>query len=223
MKRQPETAEQVANLVREALRQDMRFRTSSIEVSMARGAVVLTGLVPDPSIRAAAIAVAQRTRGVTEVVDRIRVQPFTPRFDADITADVVSAITLNANVNPARIDVQTVDGVVYLRGTVPDATSRQMVDSIARSVDGVRDVVDDLGIEPPVAHPDSEIARMLRDRLGRVFQPEAASRIRLAVRHGVVYLRGEVDTTSLRWALEDLVRWTPGVVDVVDEMQGPTV
>ncbi|HVC35196.1 MAG TPA: BON domain-containing protein [Chloroflexota bacterium] len=208
-------------LVRDAIRQDARFRTSSIEVSTARGAVVLSGLVPDPAARAAAVAIARRTRGVVEVVDRLRVQPFVPRFDADITADVVAAITLDAATNPAQIDVQTVDGVVYLHGLVPDPTIRQMVDSIARSVVGVRDVVDDLGIEPPVSHPDSEILQTLRDRLRQILRPETVDRIHLAVRHGVVYLRGEVETTGLRWAIEDLVRWAPGVIDLVDELHGP--
>lgn len=222
MERNPVTAEDVVCLVQEAIRQDARFLTSSIEVTAKQGAVVLSGLVPDPATRAAAVAVAKRTRGVQRVVDQIRVQPFVPRFDADITADVVSAITVNANTNPAQIDVQTVDGVVYLHGTVPDPTIRQMVDSIARSIEGVRDVVDDLGIAVAVPHPDAEISQAIQERLRQTLRPEVADRIRVAVREGTVYLRGEVDTAAVRWAVEDLVRWIPGVLDVVDELHGPT-
>lgn len=222
MDQQSLTDEQVARLVREALRGDARFQTSSINVSTDQEAIVLSGLVPDPATRAAAVAVAQRTRGVSRVIDRIRVQPFIPRFDSDITADVVSAITLTANVNPAKIDVETIDGVVYLRGTVSDPTARQLVDSITRSVEGVRDVVDALDIELSVPHPDSEIERSLRDRLEHTFNSEAASRIHVAVRHGVATLRGDVESTALRWAIEDLVRWTPGVLDVVDQLRDST-
>lgn len=216
------TDEQTTRLVEDAIQQDLRFQTSSIDVSTRQGVVTLSGLVPDPGLRAAATSIAEHTRGVDHAIDRIRVQPFVPRFDAAITADVVAAIVRDVPTNPAKIDVQTTDGVVYLHGTVPNPTVRQMVDSIARSIDGVRDVIDDLGIEPPVAHPDEEIARTLHARLANVLRPSAATRIHLAVRHGIVYLRGEVATVGLRWAIEDLIRWAPGVVDVVDELHGPT-
>lgn len=215
------TDEKTLNLVREALQHDARFQESAIQVTRENGAVALSGLVPNPAIRAAAVNVTKRTRGVSRVIDHIQVQPFVPRFDADVTADVVSTITLNANVNPAKIDVQTTDGVVYLRGIVPNPTARQLVDSISRSIDGVRDVVDDLGIEPAVPHPDAEIRRTLHDQLRQLLQPAAVDHIHVEVRHGTAYLRGEVESAAVRWAIEDLVRWTPGVVDVVDELSGP--
>jgi osmotically-inducible protein OsmY len=222
MDQQPATEQSAAGLVREALRADVRFQTSSIAVSTENGAIVLSGIAPNPAIRAAAVAVARRTRGVSRIIDRIRVQPFVPRFDTDITADVVTAMTLSTRVNAAKVDVETVDGVVYLRGTVPDPTARQMIDSLARATDGVRDVIDELVVEPPVPHPDSEIERMLRERLDQLLRPEAASRIHLTVHHGVAYLQGEVESTALRWAIEDLARWTPGVLDIVDQLRGPT-
>lgn len=221
MDQQSLTDPEIQREVRDALAHDARFATTTIDVTVQNGAAILTGLVPDPRIRAEAVRLVQHLRGVREVVDRLQVQPFIPRFDADITADVVTAITLNTATNPARIDVQTIDGIVYLRGSVPDPTTRQLIDSIARSVDGVRDVIDDLAIAPAIPHPDSEIARRLREQLATTLQPDAANRIRIEVRNGVVYLRGEVETVALRWAIEDLARWSDGVVDVVDELHGP--
>lgn len=222
MDQQPAIEQPAVALVREALQADTRFQTSSIDVSTENGAIVLSGIAPDPSTRAAAVAVARRTRGVSQVIDRIQVHPFVPRFDTDITADIVTAITLRTRVNSARVDVETVDGVVYLRGTVPDPTARQLIDSLARSTDGVRDVIDELVVEPPVSHPDPEIEQQLRERLNQLLRPEATSRIHVIVHHGVAYLQGEAESTALRWAIEDLARWTPGVLDVVDELRGPT-
>ncbi len=211
----------LARMVREALEQDFRFTVSTIEVAAKDGVVTLTGLVPDPAARASAIAIAERTRGVARVVDRIRVRPFVPRFDADVTADVVTAIVLDTAANPAKIDVETVDGVVYLRGTVPNPTIRQMVTSIARSVEGVKDVIDDLDVVVAVPHPDSEIAQAIEARWHATLRPEIADRVRVSVHDGVARIGGEVDTTATRWAIEDLARWVPGVLDVVDEMRGP--
>lgn len=211
----------VTRLVREAIQSDTRLSSSSIDVAANHGVVTLSGLVPDPAVRASLVSVAKRTRGVARVVDQIRVRPFVPRFDSEVTADVVAAIVLDTTTNPAKIDVQTIDGVVYLRGTVPDPTVRQMVDSVARSVDGARDVVDDLDVAVFVPHPDHEIARAIEDCLDTTLRPEVANRIHVVVREGVAHLHGDVDAAAVRWAIEDLARWVPGVIDVVDQVRGP--
>src|SRR5579885_3674408 len=206
----------LAYAVRAAIDADARFQASEIDITVQAGVVTLTGLVPNPALRAAAAQVVLRTKGVTGVVNRLRVQPFVPRLDADVTADVVAAITANAAANPAKIDVQTEDGVVYLRGTVTNVDERQRVDSIARAIEGVRDVIDDLMIAPAVPHPDVELARILRARLNQVLKSSTAERVHVEVRHGIAYLEGNVSDPAIRWALEDLARWTPGIVDVVD-------
>lgn len=208
--------------VRAALDADARFRTSSIEITVHKGVVTLTGLVPNPEIREAAAKVISRTKGVTSVIDHLRVEPFVPRFDADVTADVVTAITKDSTANPAKIDVQTEDGVVYLRGTVANVTERQQVDAAGRSIEGVRDVVDDLMIEPAVPHPDRQLADQLRNRFDRLLKPSTAERVHVEVRHGVAYLHGDVTDPAIRWALEDLARWTPGIVEVIDNLGADT-
>lgn len=213
--------DQIAQLVRDGIRADLRLATSSIQVTANHGTIHLTGRVPNPEARAAAATIAQHTRGVTSLIDSIEVQPSMPRFDADITADVISEITLDTTANPAKIDVETVDGIVYLRGTVASPTERQAVDSTARAIIGVRDVVDDIDVEVAVPHPDQELLRVLRTRFDQLLSPEVTARLHVAVRHGIAYLQGEIADESLRWAIEDVARWTPGIVDVVDELRGP--
>ncbi|MGH2458085.1 MAG: BON domain-containing protein [Chloroflexota bacterium] len=210
----------VTRLVREAIEQDVRFITLSIGVTTTHGAVTLSGLVPDPLARASLVAVARGIPGVVRVVDQLQVRPFLPRFDADVTADVVSAVTRLTTANPAKIDVQTIDGVIHLRGTVPDPTTRQTVDALARSVNGARDVIDDLDVVIGVPHTDAEIARAIENRLRATLRPEVADQIHVTVHQGIASLRGGVDTTATRWAIDDLTRWVPGVIDVVDQLSG---
>ena len=210
--------QELSYAVRAVIDADERFRTSSIDINVHDGAVSLTGLVPNPDVRAAVAAVVLRTKCVTSVINHLRVEPFVPRFDSDVTADVVAALTINTAANPAKIDVQTQDGVVYLRGTVANVDERQQVDAIARSVEGVRDVVDDLMIEPTMAHSDRQLADLLRDRLSGILKPDMAERVHVEVRHGVAYLQGDVTDPAIRWALEDLARWTPGIIDVMDNL-----
>jgi len=211
--------QQIAAIVRAALRADARLAPLPVDVTVDQGTVTLRGELPTPDARALTVAVVQRTRGVRAVVDQLTVTPAAARPDPEITADVVAALIRDAALDPARIDVQTLDGVVYLRGAVPSPSTRQLADSIARSIDGVQDVVADLVLEPPVVHPDSELQRLVRQRLDAVLQPAVAHRVRVAVHHGIAHLSGAVDSAALRWAIDDLVRWTPGILDVIDAMQ----
>src|SRR5579875_2344445 len=193
--------QQIAAIVRAALRADARLASLPVDVTVDQGTVTLRGELPTPDARALTVA------------------PAAARPDPEITADVVAALIRDAALDPARIDVQTLDGVVYLRGAVPSPSTRQLADSIARSIDGVQDVVADLVLEPPVVHPDSELQRLVRQRLDAVLQPAVAHRVRVAVHHGIAHLSGAVDSAALRWAIDDLVRWTPGILDVIDAMQ----
>ncbi|MBX6771287.1 MAG: BON domain-containing protein [Chloroflexi bacterium] len=211
--------QQIAAIVRAALRADARLAPLPVDVTVDRGIVTLRGEIPTPEARTLTVAVVQRTRGVRAVIDQLTVTPAAARPDPEITADVVAALIRDAALDLARIDVQTFDGVVYLRGTVPSPSTRQLVDAIARSIDGVYDVVADLVLEPPVVHPDSALQRLVRQRLDAVLQPAVAHRVRVAVHHGIAHLSGTVDSAALRWAIDDLARWTPGILDVIDAMQ----
>ena len=64
--------------------------------------------------------------------------------DAAITAKVKTAMAADKNVTASNIDVDTVRGVVSLKGTVRDQTERRRAVDIARNVSGVVDVRDEL-------------------------------------------------------------------------------
>lgn len=66
--------------------------------------------------------------------------------DAAITAKVKARLTADPEIDPITIDVDTVNGIVTLTGTVPDASDRDLALAHARSVEGVREVKDNLQI-----------------------------------------------------------------------------
>lgn len=70
--------------------------------------------------------------------------PVETTADAAITAKVKTAMAMDKDVSASHIDVDTVRGVVTLKGTVKDATERQRAIEIARNVSGVVDVQDEL-------------------------------------------------------------------------------
>lgn len=57
--------------------------------------------------------------------------------DANITAAVKAKLAGDKASTLTSIDVDTVNGTVYLNGTVPDAAARQRAASLTRQVDGV--------------------------------------------------------------------------------------
>ncbi|MGH9311905.1 MAG: BON domain-containing protein [Vicinamibacterales bacterium] len=68
--------------------------------------------------------------------------------DAGITAQVKTALLNDPDVGGLRIDVDTSKGLVTLSGVVKSKNEEAKAISIARKVDGVRDVKSTLQVSP---------------------------------------------------------------------------
>lgn len=104
--------------------------------------------------------VAQAERKVDEIRSDARVAGKEARQAADQAANVVSdkvtdaAITAQINAELARdsrlsalrVDVDTVDGRVTLRGNAPDGNARDRATTLAQQVSGVRSVDNQLSL-----------------------------------------------------------------------------
>jgi hyperosmotically inducible protein len=66
--------------------------------------------------------------------------------DATLTASVKSQLVADKAANLTRIDVDTNNGVVYLNGTVESAEQKARAEQLARRVDGVKRVVNNLQV-----------------------------------------------------------------------------
>ena len=64
--------------------------------------------------------------------------------DATITASVNAKLASDSELSAVRINVDTVDGKVALRGNAPSASARDKATQLASSVDGVRSVENQL-------------------------------------------------------------------------------
>jgi hypothetical protein len=71
--------------------------------------------------------------------------------DAGITTNVKSKFAVDDTVKAYEIDVTTRNGVVTLSGDVDSAAAKEQAVLIARSTEGVADVVDNLVITPETA------------------------------------------------------------------------
>ena len=67
--------------------------------------------------------------------------------DATITASVKSTLVADKAANLTRVDVDTNNGVVALNGVVESGEQKTRAEQLARRVDGVRNVVNNLQIQ----------------------------------------------------------------------------
>jgi len=129
--------------------------TTSLGVHVSEGVATLTGAVRTPDARAKSVAAARSVKGITEVVDQLRVDPHVPDIrqrlnqagqslsDAALAGRIAGAIFTQTGTTGVKVDVH--DGAVILRGAIVDPKTRTAAVDTARNTSGVRSVTDDMG------------------------------------------------------------------------------
>ena len=131
-----------------ALHQDDHIDATGISVNVAAGVVTLQGTVSSEAAESEAVRVARGVSGVVDVVDNLRISAAGARTDAEIAASVLADLIQHAHVNPARVTVDVHGGTVHLRGAVRTLDEKQLASEVAWWTAGVRNVVDELRVEP---------------------------------------------------------------------------
>ncbi len=143
--------------------------------------------------------------------------------DSNVTAALATKYALDSQIDRYRIDIDTLDGVVTLRGSVGNGEQRSDAERIAKATDGVRSVVNELEIDttPRTAKAtfeDSWIVVRIDSKLA--VDPEVRSRnVDVDVDEGVVTLSGIVESQAAKAEAEDLALSVDGVTKVVNELE----
>ena len=138
--------------VKIALIDDPITKAGQINVETYRGVVQLGGFVDNTQQKEQATKVARSITGVKEVRNDLRVSTkpdATAGQDIDdgmLTAKVKAKLTEDSTTKAYEINVGTQKGVVQLTGFVDSTTMKARAGELARSVDGVKEVRNDLEI-----------------------------------------------------------------------------
>ena len=137
--------------VKVALIDDPITKAGQINVETFRGVVQLGGFVDNAQAKDQATKVARSVTGVKEVRNDLRVS--TPQAtvgqaidDGSVTASVKSKLVEDSTTKAHQINVETQKGVVQLTGFVDSTAAKARAGELARSVDGVATVRNDLEI-----------------------------------------------------------------------------
>lgn len=133
--------------------------------------------------------------------------------DQQIADAVEDEILFDQAVRLAEIEVEVVDNVVTLSGTVDNLLAKRRAERIARAVKGVEAVVDNLAVVASVARSDAEIRR---DAAAALTEDPATEsyEISVVVDDGTAILEGNVDSWQEKKLAEYVVAGVRGVTAV---------
>lgn len=139
----------VTSVTKMSLLADSRTPALDINVSTRAGVVTLFGIVHSQEAKAAATEVTRKVSGVKRVVNDLQVmtrakEAAVKARDEDIERDVKRAFE---KADFKDIGVEVKNGVARLTGTVSTGTRRLEAAVLARSIQGVRAVKDELRLE----------------------------------------------------------------------------
>ncbi|MGH9379165.1 MAG: BON domain-containing protein [Thermoanaerobaculia bacterium] len=144
--------------IRRALLEHLKTAALRIEVEVVGDSVMLSGTVAERSDRALAEEVALSVHSVTDVENQIEVDAAADTSqnpagagldtaerelrDALLEVRVQTRLVRELGQVGFRVEVEATDGVVSLRGPVPDEACKDLAQDSARAVSGVHEVHD---------------------------------------------------------------------------------
>jgi hyperosmotically inducible protein len=137
--------------VKTAFAESPEVKAYQVDIEAYRGVVQLNGFVDTASAKAAATTVAKGVDGVTEVRNNLVVGRDASAGevvdDGVIVTKVKAALVADPATKAAQINVSASEGVVQLAGFVDSGNEKSRAGEIARGIEGVRDVRNELDVK----------------------------------------------------------------------------
>ncbi|CAD5359555.1 molecular chaperone OsmY [Citrobacter freundii] len=136
--------------VKAALVDHDSIKSTDISVKTDQKVVTLSGFVESQAQAEEAVKVAKGVEGVTSVSDKLHVRDSKETYvkgyagDTAITSEVKAKLLADDIVPSRKVKVETTDGVVQLSGSVDSQAQSDRAESIAKAIDGVKSVKNDL-------------------------------------------------------------------------------
>jgi osmotically-inducible protein OsmY len=202
------------------LERDPRVRSTEIGVIVKNGAVTLTGVVEDFAEKIAAERAVKRLKGVRAIAEDVEVKrPAELRLtDEGIAERIAEILSWNSAFRDTDIQAEVRNGHVVLSGEVERLNQKQAAAQRVGELKGVTGILNQVRVREIAAGLHArDIAREIESTLQRHASIEA-SKVRVSVAGGKVTLDGTVDALHDRELIEDAVRHTAGVTEVIGNL-----
>jgi osmotically-inducible protein OsmY len=202
--------------VESALETDPSLNAATIGVAVTEGVVTLTGRVSTYWQKVNAERDVERIARVRGIVNEVEVHTASERTDTDIATAAVEALDRNSQVPADRITVRVTNGWATLTGRLQHDFQRRAAHRTVRDIDGVKGVLNDIDIDPPIQVAD------IKDKISKAFERQAfidASHIAVSVEGHTVYLHGAVKSWAERRQAENVAAAASGVTAVQNRIE----
>ena len=155
-----------------------------------------------------------------EKVEQKTEQAKTGVSDSWITSKTKIALFADDRVKGRQVHVETKDGVVMLRGKVDSAEAKSAALEIAKGIEGVKNVKNELQVVAPskrseVAADDKVVAKNVQSKFKA--DPQLKN-VKVEVNKGVVSLSGEVKSIDASAKASEVARSVAGVRSVRNDL-----
>ncbi|HEY2453403.1 MAG TPA: molecular chaperone OsmY [Scandinavium sp.] len=139
--------------VKAALVDHDSIKSTDISVKTDDKVVTLSGFVESQAQAEQAVSVAKGVEGVSSVSDKLHVRDGKSdgvqgyAGDTATTSEIKAKLLADDIVPSRKVKVETTDGVVQLSGMVDSSAQSARAESIAKAVDGVKSVKNDLKVK----------------------------------------------------------------------------
>ncbi|MEN4519488.1 molecular chaperone OsmY [Pantoea agglomerans] len=136
-----------------ALVDDDAIKSTDISVKTHSGVVTLSGFVTSQDQAEKAVALVQKIEGVKSVSDKLHVRDSKASSmkgyagDTATTSEIKAKLLADDIVPSRNVKVETTDGVVQLSGQVANQAQSDRAESIAKAIEGVKSVKNDLTVK----------------------------------------------------------------------------
>lgn len=138
--------------------------------------------------------------------------------DQQISDAVEDELFFDRGVQSDQIDATTLNGIVTLKGEVSNILAKERAARIALIIKGVRGVINEINVDPPVLYRDRDIEREVINTL--LHDPATdAYEININVDNNVVTLSGTVQSWKERTLCEKVAKGVKGVVAVNNKIE----
>lgn len=181
-------------------------------------ATILTALLAAAPLSAGAQSKMEETKDKAKTMTQ---DAKTAMSDSWITSKTKIALFADERVKGTQVSVDTMKGgVVHLRGKVDSAEAKSAAGDIAKGIEGVKSVKNDLQVVAPgtrqmVDAKDEDIDKAVKARVSREAQLKSVD---VRTDAGVVTLTGEVPSIVASARASEMARGVPGVKSVKNEL-----
>jgi osmotically-inducible protein OsmY len=186
----------IAQALKSELNRDPLISRHRVDAEVSGATAVLTGTVADLMTKERATHIAETVKGITAVRNDIVVVPTSTVNTDNLEAAIRSSLVRNPATDAFQVQIKaTPDGRVVLTGEVASWAERELAGRMAKTVNGVTNVRNDIEVEPLAPRTDVDIKQEV-ERLLKWDAYIEEEDIDVSVRQGVVQMSGKVPSAA---------------------------